>query len=133
MPLSTKHRSSIYRSLSPLLGEEEAGALLNEFPAGEGDELVTKQFLRAELADLRGDLRAEFGDLRAEFGDLRAEFGDLRAQFGDLRGGLRAEIGDLRVEMHAGFRRQTMAMMTIVVSAMSVQTAAFAAVVALLR
>ena len=90
MPLSTKHRSSIYRSLSPLLGEEEAGALLNEFPAGEGDELVTKQFLRAE-------------------------------------------IGDLRVEMHAGFRRQTMAMMTVVVSAMSVQTAAFAATVALFR
>jgi hypothetical protein len=51
VPLSTKHRSSIYQSLSPLIGEEEAEALLSQFPAREGDELVTKQFLRAEMAE----------------------------------------------------------------------------------
>jgi hypothetical protein len=31
--LSTKHRSSIYRSLSLVIGEEEAEALPSEFPA----------------------------------------------------------------------------------------------------
>lgn len=56
MALSAKHRSSIYRSLAPELGEEEAEALLNEFPASEGDELVTKQFLRAELAEFRAQV-----------------------------------------------------------------------------
>ncbi len=33
MALSEKHRSSIYRTLSPMLGEEEAEALLSQFPA----------------------------------------------------------------------------------------------------
>ncbi|MDQ2649245.1 MAG: hypothetical protein M3Z03_06810 [Actinomycetota bacterium] len=51
MTLTQKHRSSIYTTLSPILGEEEAEALLGEFPASEGDELVTKDFLRAELAE----------------------------------------------------------------------------------
>lgn len=62
MPLTQKHRSSIYRNLSPLLGEEEAEALLSEFPAREVDELVT-----------RGDLLASSADLRAEVAELRAE------------------------------------------------------------
>jgi len=52
MILSTKHRSSIYHSLRPLLGDEEADALLAQFPAAEYDDLVTRQFLRAELAEL---------------------------------------------------------------------------------
>lgn len=53
---STKHRSSLYRSLSPLVGDEEADALLSQFPASETNELVTQQFLRAELAETRLDL-----------------------------------------------------------------------------
>jgi hypothetical protein len=60
VPLSTKHRSSLYHSLTPLVGAEEADALLNEFPANEGDELVTKQVLRAELAELRVEVHDGF-------------------------------------------------------------------------
>lgn len=56
MTLTAKHRSSIYRTLSPLIGEEEAEALLAEFPARDLDEPVTKEFLRAELAELRAEL-----------------------------------------------------------------------------
>lgn len=62
MPPTQKHRSSIYRSLSPLLGEEEAEALLSQFPANEVDELVTRGHLRAEMADVR----SEIAGLRAE-------------------------------------------------------------------
>ena len=58
--LTTKHRSSIYRRLSRVIGEEEAEALLAEFPAQEHDELVTKQFLRAELAELRAEMNDRF-------------------------------------------------------------------------
>ena len=60
MTLTAKHRSSIYRTLSPLIGEEEAEALLAEFPARDLDEPVTKEFLRAELADLRADMNDRF-------------------------------------------------------------------------
>lgn len=37
----------------PTLGEHDANVLMSEFPSVEADELVTKQFLRAELADQR--------------------------------------------------------------------------------
>lgn len=66
MALDARTRSSIYQKLVPTLGEHDANALMSEFPAIEADELVTKQFLRAELAELRGDLRGEIADLRAE-------------------------------------------------------------------
>ncbi len=65
MAMTAKHRSSIYRSLTPLIGEEEAEALLSNIPASELDEPVTKDFLRAELAELR----AEMADLRADIND----------------------------------------------------------------
>lgn len=51
MALDAKHRSSIYGKLLPPLGEEDANAIMSEFPSVEADELVTKQFLRAELAE----------------------------------------------------------------------------------
>lgn len=54
--LDAAHRSSIYHSLMPILGEEDANVLLSEFPSAEGDELVTKDFLRAELAALRTEM-----------------------------------------------------------------------------
>lgn len=50
MALSARHRVSIQRSLVPILGDEEAEAMVAAFPAYEGDELVTRDFLRAELA-----------------------------------------------------------------------------------
>ena len=53
MTLDARHRSSIYGKLVPLLGEDDANALMTEFPSIEADELVTKQYLRAELAELR--------------------------------------------------------------------------------
>ena len=52
MALSQKHRSTIYTKLSPVLGEEEAEALLSQFPSRDLDEPVTKEFVRAEIVSL---------------------------------------------------------------------------------
>lgn len=57
MALSQKHRTALYEHFAPRLGEEVTEALLAEFPARDGDELVTKTFLRAELAELRADVQ----------------------------------------------------------------------------
>ncbi len=57
MALSQKHRSRIYEKLSPMLGEEEAEALLSHFPARDLDEPVTKEFVRAEIASLEARIR----------------------------------------------------------------------------
>ena len=119
MALSTRHRSSIFQTLSPILGEEEAEAMLSQFPARDLDEPVTKEFVRAELADTRAERRAEIADVRAEVGglraELRAEIADVRAEVGELRGELRSEIGQVRAEIaqleariNDRFREQTM-------------------------
>lgn len=61
MALDAHHRSSIYGKLVPLLGEEDANALMTEFPSLEADDLVTRQFLRAELAELENRLTVRGG------------------------------------------------------------------------
>ena len=66
MALADKHRHAIFTRLAPTLGEEETNALLSQFPARELDEPVTREFVRAELAGLRGELHTEIGALRSE-------------------------------------------------------------------
>lgn len=58
MALDAKHRSSIYGKLLPVLGEEDANALMSQYL--EADEVVTKDFLRAELAEMRVEIAEGF-------------------------------------------------------------------------
>ena len=90
MALDAKHRSSIYDKLVPLLGEDDANALMSQYL--ESDEVVTKDHLRAELALIR-----------EEFAGFR---GEVRQEFAAVRGELRSEAASLRVEIADGFRRQ---------------------------
>jgi hypothetical protein len=66
MALSQKHRIALYEHFVPQLGEDVTEALLAEFPAHDGDELVTKTFLRAEMAEQSADLRAEMHRLHTQ-------------------------------------------------------------------
>lgn len=66
MALSQKHRSSLYLTLSPVVGTEEAEALLQEFPASDLETPATKDFVRADGATTRAELRQEIADLRTE-------------------------------------------------------------------
>jgi hypothetical protein len=61
MVLDARRRSSIYEALIPVMGDENANALMSEFPSYDGDELVTKQLLRAELASLETRLTLRLG------------------------------------------------------------------------
>lgn len=61
MALDARHRSSLYLKFVPLIGEDDANALMSEFPASEAEELVTKQFVRAELAELENRLTVRLG------------------------------------------------------------------------
>lgn len=61
MALDAARRSSIYQKLIPVLGEDDANAFMTELPAREADELVTKEFLRAELATLETKLTVRMG------------------------------------------------------------------------
>jgi len=90
---------------------------MSEFPSVEADELVTKQFLRAELAELRSDLRNQIAELRLAMGE-----GDtgLRTEMAAIERSLRGEIADLRTEMVERFRQQTIVMVGLVGSAVAV-------------
>jgi len=80
MALDARRRSAIYQSLTPLIGEENANDLMSQFPSVEADELVTKQFLRAELADLRDEMAELRSELRGEIGELRTSMAQLEAR-----------------------------------------------------
>ncbi|MDZ7732568.1 MAG: hypothetical protein U5R31_05115 [Acidimicrobiia bacterium] len=117
MALSEKSRTTVYTAFTEWLGEEAAAEMMSQFSLTEGDEVVTRSFLRAELAELRGELRGEMADLR---GELRGEMADLRGEMGDLRNELRGEMGDLRTEMHASLRRQTQWLAGLMVTGLGV-------------
>ena len=141
MALSATHRSSLHRSLAPLVGEQEAEALLDQFPARSDDDPASEGFVREQIGISQAALRHEIGVLRAEMhheiGTLRSEMhqeiGKLRAEMHHEIGTLRSEmhqlIGDLRAEMHSMFRRQTIWTATITISAMTATSAINAAVV----
>jgi ribosomal protein L29 len=114
MTLDARTRSSIYEKLRPLLGDDDANALMSEFPTTDTDRPVTEQTLRAELAELRAELHTELAELRTELHtelaelrtelhtelgtlrtELHTELGTLRAEMADTTGGLRAEMHDL--------------------------------------
>ena len=105
MALSQQHRSSLYLTLSPLVGREEAEALLQEFPANDRDVPATKDFVRAEVGVLRSELHQELGLVRQE---MHQELGLVRQEIGELR---------------SAISRQTVWLSGTVLSAMSFSTA----------
>src|SRR5687767_5709883 len=97
MALDAAHRASIFEKLRPILGDEDANVLMSEFPSVEAHELVTKDFLRAELAPLREETALTRGELRAELaltkGELRAELAEVRSDMGALETRLTVRLG----------------------------------------
>ncbi len=110
MALTEKSRSALYLGLSHVIDEEAVEEMLSYFPARDVEESVTKEFLRAELAELemrlseslRSELHSEVGALRGEVQELRGEFrSELQSEVGSLRSELQSEVGSLRSEMRA--------------------------------
>jgi hypothetical protein len=65
--------------------------------------LVTRDFLRAELAQVREEIAALRGELRSEItvvrGELRSAITAVRGEIASLRGDLRSEIAHVRGEI----------------------------------
>ena len=71
MALTAAERTGIRKGLGTIMDDEHADALVANLP--DGDTLVTKDFLRAELAGLRADLEGQIGGSRAELTDKITE------------------------------------------------------------
>jgi len=99
MALTEKSRSALYLGLSHVIDEEAVEEMLSYFPARDVEESVTKEFLRAELAELEMRLSESLrSELQSEVGSLRSE---LQSEVGSLRSELQSEVGSLRSEMRA--------------------------------
>jgi ribosomal protein L29 len=69
---------------------------------------------KADIADLRGELKTDIselrGELKSDISELRGELktdiselrGELKTEIGELRGELKTEIGELRGELKTG-------------------------------
>ncbi|MBS1837933.1 MAG: hypothetical protein JST64_09570, partial [Actinobacteria bacterium] len=73
MALTHKHRSALYEGLSGIVDEEAVNEMLAYFPTRDGDEPISRDFLRAEMSDLRAEMSDLGAELRAEMSDLGAE------------------------------------------------------------
>jgi hypothetical protein len=114
MSMSQRSRTAVYDGLSTIIPDRDAlEELMSHFPARELDEPATKEFVAARSAELR----TEMADLWTEMADLRAEMADLRTE-------LKGEVAGLRTELHAAFRRQTLALVGLMVSMTATMTAA---------
>ena len=62
------------------MGEDVTEAFLAELPSHDGDELITKDFLRAELAELRHETVVQIASVRSEVADVRNDMQRLHNQ-----------------------------------------------------
>ena len=84
MALTEKHHNEIYRHLAPTWGDEVTQAFLSQFPARKGEEPITRDFLRAEMAELRTEMSDQRGELRAKMADLRADLNRMGSRLAGL-------------------------------------------------
>ena len=95
--------SCLYQGLITVIDDEQAvEEMMSYFPARDVEEPVTKEFLRAELADLRGGMAALGADLRSEMTALGV---DLRKEIAAGDAGLRDEMATLGRELRADIHR----------------------------
>jgi len=110
-------RSSLYESLHEIVGDEEAEALLAQFPNRDVDEPITREAADVGMAELR----AEMAELRVDMAELRAE---VRADIAALD----ARMSAFEARMADRFRAQTTMMVTVVAIGSAV-TSALAALI----
>ncbi len=102
MSLTERSRVALYQGLITVIDDEQAvEEMMSYFPARDVEEPVTKEFLRAELGDVRVEMAGLGAGLRGEMAALGS---DLRSEIAAGDAGLRNEMAtlgrDLRTEIH---------------------------------
>ncbi len=133
MTIREPDRRKVHNRLVDVIGQPEADLIMEMFPTPD---------TASQIANLRAEMHIELAGLRAEFKDdiatLRAEVKDdiatLRAhtQMGFANVDTRfaqvdAKMAELRVEIHQGFRSQTIWMVATMLTLAGVIVASFAA------
>ena len=79
-------------------------ASMQRVMAQEPEEMVgggsaTKDFVRAEVAELRTEVRTDIAEVRTEIAEVRTEIAELRAEMRTEIAEVRTDIAELRAEM----------------------------------
>jgi hypothetical protein len=99
--LTERSRSALYQGLTDVIQDEVAvGELLSYFPARDGEEPATKEFVAAQIAGLRTDVIGGDASIRADLGGeiagLRTE---LRVGLAELESRLTAQMAAMQRTM----------------------------------
>jgi chromosome segregation ATPase len=98
MTVDETRRIELYEQLSVLVGAEATRTLFELLPPAGRDVATSDDVdhlardLRAEMTQLRSDLRGEMTGLRGEMTELRGEMTELRGEMTGSRGELRGEL-----------------------------------------
>ncbi len=88
MALREPHRTSIQERFVELLGPDEAAALMDQFPATDLGDTVTREILDLRLRDTESRLRTEIAEVRTEIaegaGKVEARLAALDTRMTDL-------------------------------------------------
>ncbi len=97
-------RSSLYRKLADVLGEDEASALMNELPTVDWSSIVTRDHLDARFRAERVVSQDEFKAVRSEMHDeFKAVRGEMHHEFKAVRSEMHDEFTAVRGEMNDRF------------------------------
>ena len=103
MVLTNKSRSAIYNGLTDIIEEEALEEMLTNFPAREIDEPVTRDFLAAQMSDLRGEMTQMEGRLSSDTHKLRNEMSERFASQTRWMAGMVIAIPSVTVALQAYF------------------------------
>ena len=74
MAMKAKTRSTLYDILTPIVGDEEVvDDLLAQFPARDLDEPITRDFVRAEIADVRSEIASVRTDVQRQLAEAHRQ------------------------------------------------------------
>ena len=112
MALTERTRSALYQVLTDLMEDEEAvGEIVSFFPARDVEEPATKEFVAAQIAELRAEIAGLRGDFTGETASLRA---DLTGETASLR----ADLIEQMAAMQRTYIQWTMGALVSVVGVM---------------
>lgn len=112
MTAGIRDRDSLYVRLREVLGDEQAATLMELLPP-DREQLATK----ADLSDVKTELKAGVAELKADVADLRADFASLKSDVADLKSSM-VKFDERLWEFHGALRSQTRTFVTATVSSM---------------
>lgn len=92
MALTQRSRTVLYQRLTDTIeGEVAVGELLSYFPARDVEEPASTEFVAAQIAGLRGDVRS---DVAALASTMHAEVGELRLEVAAMEARIIAQVAE---------------------------------------